>query len=168
MARQARQRPIRARAMRRSETERLKGEFLKHFAKFGNISAACRQVGIESRQTIYNWQEHDEEFAIAFNLAEVESVEVLEAEAWRRAVVGVKNERTSYWQGQVIGRDVETKYSDSLLVTLLRARAPDKYADRSKREVSGPNGGPIQYRNYAELSDDDLDAQIKSLAETEA
>lgn len=140
-----------------------KRAFLEHFAKNGNISAACRYAGIESRQTVYNWQEHDEQFAFEFREAEVNATEVLEAEAWRRAVEGVPHERTTYWRGEVSGTDIETKYSDTLLITLLKARAPEKYAERTRSEISGPGGQPIQVRTYVDLTDDDLDAKITEL-----
>lgn len=41
----------------------LKKAFLAAMKKsFGNISASCRAVGIESRQTIYNWKQEDPKF----------------------------------------------------------------------------------------------------------
>ena len=42
-----------------------KADFLEVFRKcLGNISVACKQFGIE-RQTFYNWQREDEDFARA-------------------------------------------------------------------------------------------------------
>lgn len=95
----------------------------------GNVSAAARHAEI-ARATVYNWQESDNTFAAAFREAEVSATEVLEAEAWRRAVEGVPHERTSYWKGEVSGTDIETRYSDALMITLLKARAPEKYRER--------------------------------------
>lgn len=41
----------------------LKKAFLAAMKKsFGNISASCRAVGIDSRQTIYNWKKEDPKF----------------------------------------------------------------------------------------------------------
>jgi hypothetical protein len=62
--------------------------------------------------------------------------DVLEAEAWRRAVEGV--ERPIVSGGKVV--TTVREYSDTLLIFLLKGRRPEKYA---RFEVSGANGGPI-------------------------
>jgi hypothetical protein len=107
----------------------IKHAFLEAYAKCGNIGFAARQVGC-SRSSIYNWQEDDDEFAAEFRAAEVAATEVLEREAWRRAVDGSPYERTSYWHGEPVGTDRKIEYSDNLLTLLLKARAPDKYRDK--------------------------------------
>jgi hypothetical protein len=118
---------------RRQHTARqaglLKHAFLDTYAQYGNIGYSARAVGLH-RNTVYYWQEHDEEFAAAFRAAEVAATEVLEREAWRRAVDGSPYERTSYWHGEPVGTDRKIEYSDNLLTLLLKARAPDKYRDK--------------------------------------
>jgi hypothetical protein len=113
----------------------LKRAFLEAYAKFGNIGYCARLVGC-SRNSIYNWQEDDDEFAAAFRVAEVAATEVLEREAWRRAVDGSPYERTSYWHGEPVGTDRKIEYSDNLLTLLLKARAPDKYRDKMDLAVT--------------------------------
>jgi hypothetical protein len=115
--------------MTRTQKTHAQRVFLEHFAKMGNVSAAARHAGIE-RKTVYRWQEADDTFAAAYREAELSATEVLEAEAWRRAVEGVPHERTSYWKGEISGTDIETRYSDALMITLLKARAPEKYRER--------------------------------------
>jgi len=83
---------------------------------------------------VYEWQEHDAEFAAAFHIAEEQATERLEKEAWRRAVDGSPYERTSYWHGEPVGTDRKIEYSDNLMMLLLRARKPDVY--REKVDVS--------------------------------
>jgi hypothetical protein len=106
---------------------------------------SCKAVGIGSRATIYRWQENDEQFGAAFRDAEIEALETLEREAWRRAVEGSPYKRTSYWHGQPVGTDEKTEYSDALLMLLLRARAPEKYKDKvdlqGVREIIKAIGG---------------------------
>jgi hypothetical protein len=102
----------------RAQTAQLKKAFLDQFAIYGNISTAAQRAGCE-RRTIYKWQEHDDEFASAFREAELQATEALEAEARTRALLG----------------------SDTLLIFLLKARAPEKYRDRYD-VTSG--GQPIQ------------------------
>jgi hypothetical protein len=113
--------------------------FLGAFAETGSVTAAARAADIY-RSTHYYWLENPE-YAKAFDQAQEEATDRLEEEARRRAVQGVqrlkfggngaplKDPRT----GEVY---VEHVYSDSLLVALLRANRPEKYADRHKHEIS--------------------------------
>lgn len=115
--------------MTRAQTARLKRHFLELFARQGNISAACRALGLERRR-VYDWQESDDQFAAAFREAEIESTERLEAEAYRRAHDGVARTKRAYYAGEVIDEIEELEYSDTLLIFLLKARRPDKYREK--------------------------------------
>lgn len=99
--------------------------FIKAFAKCGIINQACKAAGIH-RVTVLRWREEDAPFMVAFNIAKTEAVEMLEAEALRRAVEGV--DKPVYQRGECVG--VIREYSDALLQTLLRANAPEKYRER--------------------------------------
>jgi len=85
--------------------------------KTGNISASCRAADI-SRTTFYNWRKNDEDFAAAVLVAMEDAVDVLEAEARRRALVG----------------------SDTLLIFLLKGAKPEVYRERHQVEHSGEVG----------------------------
>lgn len=115
----------------------MKRRFLKHFRVLGNVSAACAAAGITRRGTVYDWQEHDDAFAAAYREAEIQATEVLEAEARRRAVDGVTKETGIFHHGQLIGTQVEVSYSDTLLIFLLKARAPEKYRERHDVTTGG-------------------------------
>lgn len=123
--------------MTHRQRERLKGRFLEHFAVYGNVTTAAQHVGI-SRTVIYVWQEHDEAFAAAFREAEIQATETLEAEARRRAVEGVVTETPVFSRtGELLYTQTETKYSDTLLIFLLKARAPEKYRERFDITTAG-------------------------------
>lgn len=115
------------------QSVRVKHAFLAQYARFGNVGHSAALVGVH-RNTVYDWLERDEAFAQAFRQAEDAAVEVLEQEAWRRAVEGSPYTRTSYWHGEPVGTDSKIEYSDALMTLLLRARAPEKY--REKLDVS--------------------------------
>lgn len=117
------------------QTVRGKHAFLEAYAQWANISHACRVAGVP-RQNVYDWQEHDPEFAAAFHIAESAATERLEREAWRRAVEGTPYERTSYWHGEPVGTDHKIEYSDQLLMLLLRARKPETYREKVDVSVS--------------------------------
>src|SRR4030095_937164 len=95
------------------------------YGECGNISTAARAAGV-ARTQVYLWQEHDAEFASAMREAGVQATEVLEREAWRRARDGIAE--PVYQHGKQVG--TIQRYSDSLLMFLLRARAPERYRDR--------------------------------------
>jgi hypothetical protein len=117
----------------RAQTAQHKKAFLAHYREAGNISRACDAAAVE-RRTVYKWQEHDDGFALAFKQAQVEAVEALEAEAYRRAVEGV--EEPLHSAGRMIG--TVRRYSDTLLIFLLKGAAPAKYRERYD---AGPGGG---------------------------
>ena len=72
-----------------------------------------------------------------FEEASEDAADSLEAEARRRAVEGVE-EPVGWYKGQAGG--VVRKYSDTLLIFLLKGRRPELYRERF--EHSGPSDEP--------------------------
>ena len=66
--------------------------------------------------------------------------DVLEDEAVRRAKEGV--EEPVYQGGKLVGH--VQKYSDTLLIFLLKGAKPQKYGDKV-RHTNGDGDGPIQF-----------------------
>lgn len=108
-----------------AQNAHLKARFLLEFAKNGNVSAAAVRAGV-GRRTVYAWQEHDEQFLAAYREAELMAIDVLEKEAHRRAVTGVVE--PVYQGGRKVGE--VRKYSDTLLIFLLKGFKPEKYRER--------------------------------------
>jgi hypothetical protein len=96
----------------------------------GSIGEACRQIGI-SWQTYRRHREEDPQFDHYCARAIGYGVEVLEDEAIRRALRGVQE--PIYYRGQMI--DAVQKYSDQLLMFLLRARKPLVYREHKAVEL---------------------------------
>lgn len=90
------------------------------------------------RTVVYGWQEHDEQFAQEYRQAEIEATETLEAEAFRRAHDGVAE--PVFHQGVEVG--TVQKYSDTLLIFMLKARNPAKY--REKHEGAADGQQPVK------------------------
>ncbi len=78
---------------------------------------------------------HSEDFAAQWREALEEGTDLLDAEARRRAVTGV--DKPVYYKGKVVGSI--TKYSDRLLMFLLKAHRPQKFRDGVKVEHPGAN-----------------------------
>src|SRR5687767_1924717 len=93
--------------------------FLTVFEKVKMISKAC-EIARVSRSSVLQWRKADREFSRAYEEIDSSIGEALEAESFRRGVLGV--ERDVRWQGSVVGTEVV--YSDALLMQALRARHP--------------------------------------------
>lgn len=99
----------------------------------------------------YRWMREDPEYKAEFALAHEEAIQCLEDEAVRRAHEGL--EEPLVYQGQFtyasynkktkkgIGPPLAIrKYSDQLLMFLLRAARPEKYRERFQMEHTGMIG----------------------------
>lgn len=111
-------------------TPKKRAASLKHLAETGLVSELARLVGV-SCDAVYKLAERDPEFKAAWEETLEEHVELLEAEADRRAVEGVDHPIT--YQGKITATYKE--FSDVLLMLRLKALAPEKYRDNAKVDV---------------------------------
>ncbi len=117
----------------------LQRQFLDAYELVGTITGAAREIGIARTTHATIWMRNkrdgtpkDKRYVTAFTRAEESSVEVMISEARRRAIVGV--EHIERWKGEEVGR--YRKYSDNLLMFLIKARRPE-YRERHDVNVSG-------------------------------
>jgi len=118
-------------------------KFLAAFAEHGNVTLAAKACGL-GRRTVYDKLAGDAEFKARFRDAEESAIDLLEAEAWRRAVAGVEKPVMSAGKIVTFVRD----YSDGLMTLLLRANRPMKYRDRV--EMSGNAAAPAKVESARE------------------
>jgi hypothetical protein len=100
-----------------------KPAFLKALADTGNVKLACYKASI-GRAAAYHAYHRSEEFAKLWDQAIEDSVDMLEAEARRRAV---GFDVPVYYKGQTVG--AIKQYSDVLMIVLLKGHRPEKYRD---------------------------------------
>ena len=100
--------------------------FLAVYGKMGVIKRACKLAGV-GRSSHYEWMEANPKYRRAFEEAQEDAADNLEAEVYRRAVKGVK--KPIGWYKGVPGGMVR-RYSDTLLIFLLKGARPEKYRDR--------------------------------------
>lgn len=112
-----------------------KEKFLAAYAQTGNVSAAAKLAEV-SRRSHYEWLARDKRYAEKFAEAVDEAADRLETEARRRAVSGV-SEPVLYKGVQVA---TVKKYSDTLLIFLLKGARPEKYAERHVVGGKGKRG----------------------------
>jgi hypothetical protein len=114
--------------------------FLKKYMELGTIEQAAKETAV-TRMTPYNWLSSDKDFKVRFEkvkpIGKGVYLGVLEDEARRRAVDGVLE--GVYYQGELV--DHVRKFSDVLLIVLLKANAPEKY--RERQEITGAGGLPL-------------------------
>ena len=149
--------------------------FCAALAETAQVGRACAAVGIH-RSTAYQWRKQDLDFALAWDEAMVVAVSALEDEAIRRGHEGVDEPLTHQGQfSPVIDYDAidpltgekyipqlapvkrnadgtpqyatMKKYSDTLLIFTLKAHAPAKYRDNTSIELTGKDGGAVQFND---------------------
>lgn len=136
--------------------------FLKSYAQTASITKAAEAAKID-RALHYRWLETFPKYQKAFLEAERQAGDFIESEAVRRATEGVVE--AVYYQGRPVG--AVKRYSDGVMMTLLRGFKPQKYSN--KTELSGPDGGPIEIVQRlnaarARMNAENLEAAQKALA----
>ena len=136
------------RRRKRYQTKRdWKDMFIATLTDSGNVRYACTLSKVD-RSTAYAARKADESFRATWDEAMENACDLLEGEAWRRALEGT--DRFVIYKGQPvkIGKKklVEKVYSDSLLMFLLKANRA-KYREHVVQEHTGKDGKPIQVQD---------------------
>lgn len=103
--------------------------FLAAYAITGTITGAAEAAKIGDRSH-YLWMTKHPEYKEAFESARQAFCESLEGEARRRAYEGV--DEPVFHQGELVGH--KRRYSDTLLIFLMKGNMPDKYGDKVQND----------------------------------
>ena len=121
---------VKRRAKNRSTSPNTIGKKRLFLAKFidlgGIITPAALAAGI-SRKTFYDWMARDPKFAAEYEQARQDATDAIESEVVRRAIHGT--EEPVFYQGQQCG--TIKRYSDALLVALMKSRKPVEYGTKA-------------------------------------
>jgi hypothetical protein len=155
-------------ANRTNRTAKKDGQFFAALACGRPVREALAASGY-ARTQVYAWRKAEADFGVMWDDAEREAVELMEAEADRRAVQGVS--KPVFYQGQPSGLWLDAagnpvpanakagdgtslavtfqpwdvrEYSDTLLIFRLKALDPEKYRERTATVLTGKDGGPVQ------------------------
>lgn len=108
--------------------------FIEALAECGNVTEAARVAGFSWRRA-HQLRSERPEFAAEWDEALQQAAEKLEREAWRRAHDGVAEPLTCA-KGLIYDDDgnpvMVRKYSDTLLIFLLKGIRPEKYRENVK------------------------------------
>jgi len=106
-------------------SRRKRNAFLRALSISGKVAESSRSAGYTDSTYLQKLRATDEEFAKQWDLALESAADSLEDEAVRRATEGVLEPH--YHKGEVVG--YTKKYSDQLLIFLLKALRPDKFRE---------------------------------------
>jgi hypothetical protein len=109
-----------------------KPAFLEFLRASASVTDSARGAGVSRRGT-YKAREKDEEFREAWEDALEEATDALEAEARRRALEGVRE--PVFYQGKEVGS--VQRYSDTLLIFLLKGRRREVFGDKTDHTSGG-------------------------------
>ncbi|MEN6358351.1 MAG: terminase [Armatimonadota bacterium] len=126
--------------------------FLQALSETGIVSTACSAAGIV-RATAYKHKSEDVKFEAEWEDALESAVDAMEVEAHRRAVTGCLE--PVFYQGEEVGHI--RRYSDTLLMFLMKSRKPEKFRDNHSVELTGKDGAPINDCSAKERLIDMLD-----------
>jgi hypothetical protein len=135
---------------KRIDKGKIQKAFLAAYEECGNITAAAQMAEMD-RSTHYKWMREDDDYPELFNERHLVFVEIMEAEARRRAIDGV--EVPIYWQGRRVGE--KQQYSDTLMIFLLKGEMPDKYKERGEQEVK--HSGQIHNNDLSKIPVEELE-----------
>ena len=143
---------------RTKRTKAREKRFLAALTRGASVACAATEAGF-SYGFAYKWRYADPEFAARWQEAYEAGTDALEDAARRRAVTGV--ETPVYYGGKKIGET--RKYSDALLMFLLRSRRPERYRERLITDFAHA-GSDLWGISYDGLSDLELDQRVVALA----
>ncbi|QDU55780.1 hypothetical protein [Aeoliella mucimassa] len=122
-------------------------KFLAAYRECGIVSEAAKIADVHV-STHYRWLSNDEDYAQQFQQAQAEAANVLEEEARRRAVEGVRRYKFNRNGAPILHPETgepyyEHAYSDSLLIVLLKANNPTKFGDKIEQTHKGDQKAPV-------------------------
>lgn len=133
-----------AKGQTRREVDRRKRVFLAALSQTGVLAHAAAKAGWSVGAARYH-KEQDKAFEKAWEAAIDVSADMLELEAVRRAMHGTPE---PVWDRGGKDRDPSIlgfipKYSDTLMMALLKARRPEKFRERYELDHKGESGGGV-------------------------
>lgn|SRR5574341_90687 len=103
--------------------------FLAALGRKGVVSYACRIARVP-RCRAYVLRHADPDFAADWDRELQQALDIMEEEAYRRAIKGCIRKKGVYYRGRKIATETMAEYSDTLLIFLLKGGRPEKFRER--------------------------------------
>lgn len=125
-------------------------EILARIVEGRSLSAICRDADMPTIRTVYNWFAKYPEFLQRYAIAKQDS-----AETWADEIVDIADNSTNDWMAnndpenpgyKVNGESIQrSRLRVDTRKWLVSKLIPKKYGDRVINELTGADGGPIEY-----------------------
>lgn len=132
--------------------------FLAHLSEVPNVSRAAKISGFD-RSDAYRKRQQDESFAAAWDDALEKGLDAMEDEAIRRGCEGY--EEPVFHKGEQVA--TIRKYSDNLMMFMLKGRRGDKFKDRFQGDINATT-----QQNHTHNVSDRVDQFFQSLKEKDS
>lgn len=140
--------------------------FLTELAKRGNITEACRKGNV-SRGTAKNHRAANATFAAAWEAAEQEALDRVEARGHQMATDGLRKE--IYHQGIVVGEEYEV--DAGMVRFFLERRRRDKFGEKIDINITGQiahlHASPEDLRKLVQANHPELFGPAKELPDSQ-
>lgn len=133
-------------------TAKRRARFLEVLSEHAIVGRAARAAGA-SRSAFYRWRREDAAFAADWEEAVELGISALEDEALRRALEG--EEAPVFHGGRQVG--VTRKFSERLLIFMLKARRPEVYGDRAADRRAARDAAPEPAASEADGAEEPFD-----------
>lgn len=130
-----------------------------------SLRTVCKDESLPCMSTVFNWFRLYPEFLEQYTRAKEESADAMAEECLDIADDGTNDymERLDK-DGECVGYQVNGEHIQRSRLRvetrkwLMAKMKPKKYGEKIVQEQTGPNGGPIQFQNVEELTDEQLAA----------
>ncbi len=127
-------------ANRSKRTTKADTVYFETLSLHANVTSAAEAAGYP-RRSVYEWKEKDKAFHDEWERAWLLGVDGLEDEVARRAAEGVLE--PVFHRGEIVAH--VRKFSDTLLMFMLRGRRPKTFRDNSSVEHAGQVDAPLDF-----------------------
>lgn len=135
--------------------------FLASLSQCGNMTVAAKKAGVH-RVTACDEKAKNPEFKKACDAAMDQACDLLEKEAYRRGVIGVKRPVTIAGE-----REIVQEYSDVLLIFLLKGGRPEKFKDRWEGKLNAEHVHRVAGQSPEQLNEQTAN-RVRKLLEAKA
>jgi len=141
--------PVKINPMKKSTyTEKLSEEICNRIKEGEPLRQICRDKGMPSWRTVYNWMKDNPDFASRIAHARPIGYDAIAEDTLRIADTPLLGEEIEEADGKVKVRRSDMlghrKLQIETRLKLLAKWSPSKYGDRTGIELTGANGGPVQ------------------------
>ena len=127
-------------------TDEIADEICRRIAEGESLRAICRDDHMPDRNTVFSWEDANPDFSAKCARARIRQGDWL-FEDMASIEAGVLSGKITSDQARVVIGSKQWRAG---------RLAPRKYGDKLIQEHTGPNGGPVEYRNLDKLTDDEL------------